>query len=330
MITTWLTKTLNINLPIIMAPMFLVSNSKMLIAASKSGIIGCIPTLNFKTSNELDDTLSHIAKETNGQYGVNLIVNKSNIHLKEHLEIAIEKKPRFIITSLGSPKEVIKQAHKNDILVFSDVVNCEYALKVQNDGADAIIAVNSGAGGHAGPLPLSILVPQLKRKCDIPIIAAGGIASGNALFSSLILGAEGVSIGTPFIATIESDVSNEYKNAIVEYGAEDIALTTKISGTPCTVIKTPFVKKIGLEQSSFEKFLNRNKQIKKYAKMLTYYKGMKLVENAALKATYKTMWCAGPSLELVNKIQTTESIINDLERELSLTIEETSKRFYQV
>ena len=228
MIQTWLTKTLNIDLPIIMAPMFLVSNPKMLIEAHKSGIIGCIPTLNYKKSTDLESALSTISQETDGQFGINLIVNRSNPHLDEHLEIALSKKPRFIITSLGSPKEVIKKAHENNVLVFSDIVNTDYALKVQNDGADAIIAVNSGAGGHAGPIPLSILVPQLKKKCSIPIISAGGVASGRALFASITLGSEGVSMGTPFIATEESDVSQEYKEAIVKYGAKDICLTTKI------------------------------------------------------------------------------------------------------
>ncbi|MFN8369177.1 MAG: nitronate monooxygenase [Bacteriovoracaceae bacterium] len=124
--------------------------------------------------------------------------------------------------------------------------------------------------------------------------------------------AEGVSMGSPFIATIEADVSDAYKQAIVDYGAKDIVMTTKISGTPCSVIKTPYVEKIGTKQNIIERTLSKNKKIKKYAKMLTFYKGMKAFEKAAFSATYKTVWCAGPSIEFITKIMTTKELVNQL------------------
>ncbi len=323
---TWLTETFDLKLPIIMAPMFLVSNIDMLIAASKNGIIGCIPSLNFRTPEELDQALKQLDEKTAGKYGVNLIVNKSNIHLPKHLEIITSHSPAFIITSLGSPKETIQLAHKKNIKVLCDVTNVEFAKKVEALGADAIIGVNSGAGGHAGPIPATILIPQLKKECSIPVISAGGVASGQALLSMLTLGAEGVSMGTPFIATTECQVTPEYKQAIIGYKSEDIGLTTKISGTPCTVIKTPYVKKIGLEQNIIERFLNKNKKLKKYVKMLTYYKGSKLIERAALSATYKTVWCAGPSLELIDRIYSIEDLLQRLETEFTQCRKEFYKR----
>ena len=326
MISTWLTKTLDIKYPIILAPMFLVSNDKMLIEAYKNGIIGCTPALNYKTPEEFEVALKDLMIKCDGKVGINLIVNKSNIHLKKHLEVLVRNPPSFVITSLGSPEETIKLLKPLGVKIFCDVVDVEYSLKVEKLGADALIAVNSGAGGHAGPIPTSILIPMLKEHCKIPVISAGGVGTGAGLLSVLALGAEGVSIGSPFIATIESGVSDEYKQAVVDYGAEDIVMTTKISGSPCSVIKTPYVKKIGVEQNLIESFLSKNKTAKKYVKMLTYYKGMKAVEKAAFAATYKTVWVAGPSIEFIHKIETIKIIVERIIAEYKKAHEELSSK----
>ncbi len=312
---TWLTENFNIKYPIIQAPMFLVSNTSMLIEAIHSGIMGCVPALNYRTTEELRSALTEI-KETGGSFGVNLIVNKSNVKLDEQIKICLDLEPDFIITSLGGPKLVIDKFKDKKTKIFCDVTDLKYALKVEEIGADAIIAVNSGAGGHAGPMAPSVLIPMLKKHCKLPIISAGGVGNSEGLLSVLALGAEGVSIGSPYIATKEASVSEEYKQAIVDYGANDIVLTTKISGTPCTVIKTPYVEKIGTEQNFIESFLNNNKSVKKYVKMLTYYKGMKALESAAFGATYKSVWCAGPSIEFTDKIssvrEVTEKIVSGI------------------
>lgn len=312
MISTWLTKTFEIKYPIILAPMFLVSNNQMLIEAYRSGFMGCIPSLNFRTKKEFEDALIELRQNCQTKFGVNLIVNKSNIHLEDHLSVLEKHPPGFIITSLGSPEEVIKRLKPLGVKILCDVVDVSYAKKVESLGADALIAVNSGAGGHAGEIPPSILVPMLQRACKLPVISAGGVGTGTGLLSVMALGAEGVSIGSPYIATRESKVSNEYKQAIVDYGAGDIVMTTKVSGTPCTVINTPYVKKIGTEQNFLESMLNKNKKLKKYAKMLTYYKGMKAIEKAAFGATYQTVWCAGPSIEFTHSIEDVQSITKRL------------------
>ncbi|OUR93458.1 2-nitropropane dioxygenase [Halobacteriovorax marinus] len=326
MINTWLTETFKIKYPIIMAPMFLVTNNEMLKEAAKNGIMGCIPALNWRSPEEFEAGIKDLKENCPGPYGINLIVNKSNIHLKKQIEICAKYAPDFIITSLGSPEEVIKKCSPNGTKVFCDVVDLKYAIKVQELGADAVIAVNSGAGGHAGPTPASILVPLLKEGCSLPVISAGGIGTGTALLSALALGSDGVSIGSPFIATKESPVSEGYKQAVVDYGAKDIVMTTKVSGSPCTVINTPFVQKIGTEQNFIESYLNKNKKFKKYAKMLTYYKGMKLVEKAAFSATYKSVWCAGPSIEFTDKIETTKEIIDRLISQYEAAVKELQKR----
>lgn len=310
-----LSELLNIKHPIIMAPMFLVSNTKMLIAASKSGITGCIPALNYRTINEFKTAVKELKQKCEGPFGINLIVNKSNFLYKEQLQACCELKVDYIITSLGSPAETIKQAHKAGVKVFCDVVDLVYAKKVEALGADAIIAVNKEAGGHAGPTPYKELIPQLVAECNIPVISAGGVGNYEQLQEVLNLGAAGVSVGSLFIASTESGVSQEYKDACVNYGAKDIVMTTKLSGTPCTVINTPYVQQIGTGQNWLERILNKNKRLKKWFKAFTFFKGMKKLQKAAFSATYKTVWCAGPTIEYIHSIKPVAEIVKTLTHE---------------
>ncbi|MBI1838151.1 MAG: nitronate monooxygenase [Flavobacteriia bacterium] len=313
-----LTNLLGIQFPIIMAPMFLVSNEKMIIEAVKSGITGAIPALNYRTTDELRKAIQFIKSEVSGPFGINLIVNKSNFLYQEQLQVCCEEKIAFIITSLGSPEETIKEAHKVGIKVFCDVTNSKYAQKVEQLGADAVIAVNKEAGGHAGNLSYKELIPELVKSVRIPVISAGGIGTGKGIHDMIQLGASGVSMGSLFIATLESNVSEEYKQACVDYGSKDIVMTTKLSGTPCSVIKTPYVEKIGTEQNWLEKILNKNKRLKKWFKAFTFYRGMKNLQNAAFGATYKTVWCAGPSIEFVKEIRPVKTIVSTLIEEYNV------------
>lgn len=307
-----LTDLLDIQYPVILAPMFLVSNVKMLVAASKAGITGAVPALNYRTIEEFEAAIHEIREKSKGPFGVNLIVNKSNFLYKEQLKACCKHQVDYIITSLGSPKETIEMAHKAGVKVFCDVVDLNYAKKVEELGADAIIAVNREAGGHAGPMPYKELIPLLVENCSIPIISAGGVGNHEQMQKMLSLGAAGLSIGSLFIASEESDVSQEYKDACVNYGAKDIIFTTKISGSKCTVINTPYLQEIGTEQSFLERFLNKNKRLKKWFKAFTFYKGMKKLNKAAFSATYKTVWCAGPSIEYVKEIKPVEEIVKSL------------------
>jgi nitronate monooxygenase len=322
---TALTEMLGIELPIIMAPMFLVTNTKMIIAAAESGVAGCIPALNFRTIEELEAGIKEIKSKTSKPFGVNLIVNKSNVLAKKQLHKCLDLGVDFFITSLGSPEEVIRESKKQGIKVFCDVIEETYAKKVENLGADGIIAVNSGAGGHLGNIPATSLIPGLKKVCKIPVISAGGVGTGAGIISTLALGADGLSIGSPFIATTESGVSQEYKQACVDYGSEDIVVTTKLSGSRCTVINTPYLQKIGTEQNMVESLLNKNKQLKKYAKMITYYKGMKALEKAAFSASYKTLWVAGSSIEFTHKVEPVKDIIERYKVEMKEALDQLNK-----
>jgi nitronate monooxygenase len=307
-----LTEVLGIKYPVIMAPMFLVTNAKMMIAACNSGIAACVPALNYRTDEEFRACIDDVRANSTGSIGINLIVNKSNPKMPGQLQTCIEKKVDFIITSLGSPETVIKACKPHGIKVFCDVVDLKYAQKVDQLGADGIIAVNNKAGGHAGGMAPEELIPLLVDNCSIPVISAGGVGNKAELDKMMVLGAAGASVGSIFIASEESDVSNEYKQACVDYGAKDIVMSTKISGTPCTVINTPYVQKIGTKQSGFERALSKSKRLKKWVKMLTFAKGMKKLEKSAFSATYKTVWCAGPTIENTSKIRPVSDIVSSL------------------
>lgn len=314
MIKPTLTALLNINRPLIMAPMFLVSNTKMVIEGMKSGVAGCIPALNYRTLEELRASVIELraAKVAGGSFGYNLIVNKSNIKYKDQLAVLCEEKVDFIITSLGSPEETIKQAHKVGIKVFCDVTDLAFAKKVESLGADALIAVNNLAGGHRGDLGPEELIKELNLNTTLPVISAGGVSTKKELEKMLSYGAVGVSVGSPFIASFESGVSEEYKQACVDYGEKDIVLTEKISGTPCTVINTPYVKKVGTKQTWLEQTLNKNKTLKKWVKMIRYMIGSNAVTKAATEVTYKTVWVAGPTIENTTEISSVSKIVDRL------------------
>ena len=322
-----MTEMLKIDFPIIMAPMFLVSNEAMIKAGMQAGIMATFPSLNYRKDGELEallDKLNLFTKSNpHGSYGVNIIVQKSNPLSDKHLKICIEKKVPFFITSLGNPKEVVKAAHAYGAKVFCDVTNIEHAKKCYEANCDGFIAVGQGAGGHAGPNPLQILVPSLQENFpDKVIIAAGGITNGKGLLSVQILGAAGVSIGTRFIASKECMVSDEYKNAIVSSHMDDIVMTTKLSGSPATIINTPSAKKLGYDQNWFEKFMGKNPRVKKYFKMFVQVRGMKKLEESILPNNYLQLWCAGKSVELINSINSCGDIISEIKTEYAKTLAE--------
>lgn len=314
-IPTDFTRMMKIDLPIIAAPMFLVSNEDIVVEASEAGGIGTFPALNYRPIEKYKEALKAIRSRTKKPIGVNIIVNKSNVRQSEDLKWALEAGVDLFITSLGSPRTVIEEAHRNGAKVICDVTNLEHALKVQDMGADGVIAVSQGAGGHAGPISPLILIPWLKRELKIPVIAAGAIAHGSGLAACLSLGASAVSVGTRFIASTEAKVDQAYKDAVVKATAEDIVMTSRVSGTPAAVIRTPYVEKLGTDLPWYLKQLKNNPMTKKFVVPLIHYFGMKALENAAEKPTWKTVWSAGQSVGLIDEELPVRKIFEKFVRE---------------
>lgn len=324
-IKTAFTDMMNCDLPIIGAPMFLVSNEEMVVAISEAGGVGTFPALNYRPIAEYEKALKKIKSRTQKPIGVNIIVNQSNQRQQDDLKLALDNGVELFITSLGSPKQVIIDAHKNGAKVVCDVTNLAHALKVQDMGADGVIAVSSGAGGHAGPISPLVLIPWLQKELRIPVIAAGGIADGKSMAACLALGASAVSVGTRFIASKEAQVDQAYKDAIIKATAEDIVMTTRMSGTPAAVIRTPYIDKVGLDLPWYLKLLKNQKLTKKYVVPLIHFLGMKQLEAAATGPTWKTVWSAGQSVGMIDEVLSCDEIMNKFVREYEQVLSEFKK-----
>lgn len=306
---------MNCQYPLIGAPMFLVSNEDMVVAISEAGGVGTFPSLNYRPIERYKEALQEIKKRTNKPIGVNVIVNQSNKRQFDDLRIALNAGVELFITSLGNPRTVIQDAHQNGSKVICDVTNLKHALKVQDMGADGVIAVGAGAGGHAGPLSPFVLIPWLKKELSIPIIAAGGIAGGEGLAAALALGASGISVGTRFIASKEAKVQADYKEAILKSTPEDIVLSTRISGTPASVIKTKFIEKRGTDLPLALRILKDHPRTKKWITPLIHALGAKSLESAASKPTWKTVWSAGQTVGLIEEVLGCEEIVHSIAQE---------------
>ena len=314
-IPTDFTRMMKIKYPIIGAPMFLVSNESMVAAISNAGGIGTVPALNYRPTDKFDKAIKAIRKNTKKPIGVNIIVNKSNRRQKQDLKISLDNGVELLITSLGNPKSVIQDAHKNGSKVICDVTNLEHAKKVQDLGADGVVAVCAGAGGHAGPTNPFVLIPWLKRELSIPIIAAGGIANGSALAAALQLGASAAHIGTRFIASDEAGVPLEYKQAILNSTPDDIVLTSRVSGTPATFINNKYLKSLSQNIPLPLRLLKENKHTKKLAVPLIHFLGSEKLRASIQSSNRSSLWSAGQSVGLIDKVLPCDEIIKNLVQE---------------
>jgi nitronate monooxygenase len=224
---TVLTRKLGIRYPVVVAPMFLVSNPPLLEAAASAGAIGAIPSLNFREHAGFAAFLSEFPREL--PFGVNLIL-KWGDRLQEDLRAVIDRKVPLVITSLGDPTEVVKAVRAYGGSVWCDVIGLKHAEKAVKAGADALVAVASGAGGHAGRLSPFVLGPWLRQELGVPVVIAGGLSTGRHLLAALALGADAAYFGTRFIATVESAAPEAHKRALVEAGPEDIEYTDEVTG----------------------------------------------------------------------------------------------------
>ena len=218
--------------PILVAPMFIISNKEMIVAAAEAGIMGSMPSLNQRTHEGFRNDLKWIRDHVGDKpFGINLTIGLTDPErLEQDISACLEFEVPLIITSYGDPTALVARAHEREMAVFHDVINLRHAKKAEAAGVDAIIGVSAGAGGHAGRISPFILYPYLRRHLSVPIIAAGGITTGEQVAASLTLGAELCYMGTRFIASTECGAPEGYKEMIVEAGPEDIEYTDAVSG----------------------------------------------------------------------------------------------------
>lgn len=306
-IKTDFTKQFGVRYPIICAPMFLVSSVKMVVAASEAGGMGTFPALNYRPAERYLQAIREIKSLTAKPFGINIIVQKSNKYQHHQIEHALNERVPLIITSLGNPKEVIRQAHQVGTKVFCDVVGLEHAQKVADLGADGLIAVGFGAGGHAGNISPFALIPHLARKIKLPVVAAGSIADGAGMAAAFALGACAVYMGTRFVASQEAEVAEKYKNAIVSAAYEDIVNTDKVDGFPGNFIRTPELEALGLQKGLIEEILSKNKRIHRWISLSRAARS--LLGTADSKASYKTVYSAGHGVGLIDEVLSIQEIM---------------------
>jgi nitronate monooxygenase len=230
----------NLALPVVAAPMFIVSNPELVIAQCKGGIVGSFPALNARPKEDLDGWLTRIRAALgpdDAPFAVNQIVHASNDRVQHDLEVCAKHRVPMIITSLRAPGEVVRAVHDWGGIVFHDVTNLRHAEKALEAGVDGLILVAAGAGGHAGTLSPFALVDEVRRIWDGPIVLSGAITQGRQVLAAQAMGADLAYMGTRFIATAEANADARYKRMIVESRAADIVYTPYFSGVPGNYLK---------------------------------------------------------------------------------------------
>lgn len=246
-----------LKLPVVCAPMFLVSGPEIVIEACKSGIVGTFPALNQRESAGFEDWLNEIKTALADHpdaapFGVNLIVHKTNPRLQADLDLCVAHKVPLVITSLGAVSEVVDAVHSYGGIVFHDVINLRHAHKAAEAGVDGLIAVCAGAGGHAGTMSPFALLAEIRQFFAKTVLLAGSLSSGSHVLSAEVLGADLAYMGTRFISTKESRATGAYKQMIVDANAADIVYTKEISGVFANFLQ-PSLDVAGIDATTHEK-----------------------------------------------------------------------------
>jgi nitronate monooxygenase len=298
-----------LRLPVIGAPLFIISQPDLVIEQCKAGVVGAFPALNARPPALLDEWLARITSECaswdsahpeapSAPFAVNQIVHKSNDRLDQDLQLCVKYKAPVVITSLGAREDVNRAIHSYGGLVFHDVIHVAHAHKAVEKGADGLIAVCTGAGGHAGVLSPFALVQEIRAWWDGPLVVAGAIASGRSVLAARAMGGDLAYIGSAFIATREANASEAYKKAIVEGVAADIVYTNLFTGVHGNYLKASIVA-AGLDP--------QNLPVSDPSKM-------DFGGGAAAKA-WRDIWGCGQGIGTVREVVTVAELVERLRRE---------------
>ncbi|MBS0296850.1 MAG: nitronate monooxygenase [Proteobacteria bacterium] len=298
-----------LKLPVIAAPMFLVSGPELVIAACKSGVIGTFPALNQRTTEGYSEWLDQIKAALgpdDARYGVNLIVHPTNSRLMADVQVTVQHQVPLVITSLGAVKDLVDAVHSYGGLVFHDVTTLRHAQKAAEAGVDGLILVCAGAGGHAGVRSPFALVDEVRQFFTGTIILSGCISTGRDIATAMMLGADFAYLGTRFINTTESMAPDAYKQMILESHAADITYTPAISGVPANFMTKSLIAN-GLDP-----------------KNLPEAKAMSLEHEAR---AWKDVWSAGQGVGSVKDVLPTAELVARLGREFDEAKSDFEKRF---
>ena len=292
-----------LTLPVICAPMFIVSNPDLVIAQCKSGVIGSFPALNARPKEALDEWLTRIKTELAADpnaaaFAVNQIIHPSNERLQHDMELCVKHEVPLVITSLSAPTQIVPPVHAYGGKVFHDVISVRHAEKALEAGVDGLILVCAGAGGHAGMLSPFALVGEIRKFYDGPIALSGSIANGSAILSAEAMGADFAYIGTRFIATTEANAQEAYKQCIVDSAAVDVVYTPYFTGVHGNYLKKSIVAS-GLDPANLPE---RDKT------------SMNFGAAAGAKA-WKDIWGAGQGVGNISDVLPTAELVARMKQE---------------
>lgn len=301
-----------LSLPLVAAPMFLISGPELALACCKQGIVGSFPALNQRTSEgfeqwliQMNEGLDALHADNPDQppapYAVNLIVHRTNPRWQADLELCVKHRVPIIITSLGAASQVVDAVHSYGGVVFHDVTNQKHARKAAEAGVDGIIAVAAGAGGHAGTINPFVLVHEIRDVFDGTILLAGGLSRGEDLLAAQAMGADLAYLGTRFINTTESLADEAYRNMIIEAVSGDIIHTPAVSGIPASFMRQ------SLEAAGFP--MDKLHQ----AGEVNYGEKLKPVDDEA--KAWKTVWSAGQGVSQIHDVLPVQALVSRLRKE---------------
>jgi nitronate monooxygenase len=316
LLDTTLISSLGIDYPIIGGAMYPCSNPELVAAVSEAGGIGILQPLTLVHVHGFDfrDGVRRIKDLTGRPIGMNVITEKSAAkyleRMREWLDIALEEGIRFFVSSLGDPRWIVDLVEPAGGRVYHDVTEHKWAAKASDAGVHGLIAVNNRAGGHTGSRSPEALLEEVAG-FDLPVVCAGGVGDGRSFRRALELGYVGVQMGTRLIATEECTSPNEYKEAIADAGESDIVATTRITGVPVSVIRTPFVEQVGTEAGPIARRLLANPRTKHWMRGIYMFRfGKRLRDNMHHGMSHRDYYLAGKSVEGVQAVEPVKTIID--------------------
>ena len=298
----------NLPFPVIASPLFIISNPKLVIEQCKAGVVGSMPALNARPAELLDEWLAEITEtlaaynkanpdKPAAPFAINLIVHKSNDRLEHDMQVCAKYKVPIVITSLGAREDVNRAVHSWGGVVLHDIINNKFAHKAIEKGADGLIAVAAGAGGHAGTKSPFALIQEIRQWFDGPLALSGSIASGGAILAAQAMGADFAYIGSAFIATHEARAQDAYKQAIVDSNSDDIVYSNLFTGVHGNYL-APSIRAAGLDPDN-----------------LPESDPSKMNFGGDAKKAWKDIWGCGQGIGAINAVTSTAELVGKLRRE---------------
>ncbi|EAT07141.1 nitronate monooxygenase family protein [Sphingobium sp. 10 DY56-G10] len=296
-----------LSLPLIGSPMFIISQPDLVIAQCRSGIVGAFPSLNARPAGMFESWLQQLGEtlgESDAPFAVNLIVHRTNSRLEEDLALCVRYRVPIVITSLGAREDVNDAIHSYGGIVLHDVINNVFARKAVEKGADGLIAVAAGAGGHAGTLSPFALIQEIRAWFDGPLALSGSIATGRAIAAARMMGADLGYMGTPFIATEEANAQAAYKQMIVDGSAQDIVYSDVFTGVLGNYLR-PSIVAAGLDPDALPKAKDMD-----FASL-----------TGGEKKAWRDVWGAGQGIGAIAKVQPAADFIAGLKADYRAAVE---------